>query len=52
MAKNRVLKIRVGTEIKAREIHQGEVTGFGTGAHILFKKDYVGKAVLIIPIEK
>ena len=48
----KVRDVRVITEIRAREVHEGKVSKFGNGgAHIIFSNKYIGKEVIIIPIE-
>jgi len=48
----KVRDVRIITEIKAREVHEGKVTKFGNGgAHIIFSSKYIGKEVIIIPVE-
>ncbi len=52
MGKKGAFKVKVVSEVKARQIFQGKVTRFGTGAHIIFPKDQIGKAVIVIPVEE
>lgn len=54
MVKDRTWRIvKLVSELKAREMFEGEVKKFGGGsAHIPFSVDYVGKKVMIIPLEE
>jgi len=51
--RSKFLNIDVITKIKAKEVLRGKVKPFGTGsAHIPFRIDYLGKEVLVIPLEE
>jgi putative transposon-encoded protein len=44
--------VEVMMKIKTAEVRRGKVTKFGTGgAHITFSNKYIGKEVIIIPVE-
>ncbi len=52
VGKKGTFEVKIVSEVKAKQIFQGKVTKFGTGAHIIFPKDQIGKAVIVIPVEE
>ena len=44
--------VDVTLSIKAKEVHEAMVTAAGTGGKIGFPKKYIGRKVLVIPLEE